>query len=139
MQDGYVCVSGPFKAGETIAFDMQMQPERNWADLRVRDNVVRVALSYGPVVYCLEQADNGAQLQNLILPRNAAIETHIDAALLGGTRVLMAQGKRLTQPPRALYTQENPTRMEEAELTFIPYYKWANRGENEMSVFVREI
>ena len=51
----------------------------------------------------------------------------------------MAQGKRLTQPPRALYTQENPTRMEEAELTFIPYYKWANRGENEMSVFVREI
>lgn len=139
VQDGYVCVSGPFKAGETIVFDMQMQPERNWVDLRVRDNVGRVALSYGPVVYCLEQADNGAQLQNLILPRNAAIETHIDAALLGGTRVLMAQGKRLTQPPRALYTQENPTRMEEAELTFIPYYKWANRGENEMSVFAREI
>ena len=27
---------------------------------------------------------------------------------------------------------------EEEILTFIPYYKWANRGENEMRVFVHE-
>lgn len=138
VADGYVCIQGPFAAGETIVFDMHMQPERNWADLRVRDAAGCVALSYGPVVYCMEEHDNGAQLHNLLLPRTAALESHVEEGLLGGTRVITASGLRRVQGEGALYTQEDDSRLEEASLTFIPYYKWCNRGENEMSVYVRE-
>lgn len=138
VQDGYVCVAGPFKAGEVITFTMQMQPERNWADLRVRDGAGCVAVSYGPVMYCMEAVDNGPALQNLRLPRQAELMTHVEEDLLGGTRVITARGVRLTQKARALYTQDDPTTREEEILTFIPYYKWANRGENEMRVFVHE-
>jgi DUF1680 family protein len=37
----------------------------------VRHQAGQVALQRGPLVYCLEQADNGEALHNLQLPRDA--------------------------------------------------------------------
>lgn len=136
--DGYLCVHGPFAQGEVLTFDMEMKPQRNWADIRVRDAAGCVALSYGPVVYCLEEKDNAPALHNLILPRTSQLSSEIDEALLGSTRVISAQGIRISQSEGALYRQTYSQSEEAVELKFIPYYKWCNRGENEMKVYVRE-
>lgn len=37
----------------------------------------------------------------------------------------------------ALYGRYIPTKKEDVTLKFVPYYTWANRGENEMQVWVR--
>lgn len=37
----------------------------------------------------------------------------------------------------ALYHDYEPLKEERTELTFLPYYAWSNRGEGEMSVWVR--
>lgn len=37
-----------------------------------------------------------------------------------------------------LYSHEPLPEHTETHVKFIPYYAWANRGENEMSVWVRE-
>ncbi|WP_328273717.1 hypothetical protein [Paenibacillus macerans] len=37
-----------------------------------------------------------------------------------------------------MYSPQPPSATRPAALKFIPYYAWANRGEGEMTVWVRE-
>ena len=46
-------------AGDTVTMDLPMPVRRIYAHPRVRMDVGRVALSRGPLVYCIEQHDNG--------------------------------------------------------------------------------
>jgi DUF1680 family protein len=135
---GYAVLEGPFGEGETIYLDLEMKPQRNYADLRVRDCAGRVALSVGPVVYCLEGIDNGPGLHTMLLPRDAKLKADFDKELLGGTPVVDVKGMKEIEPEGALYHQKVPD-LTPARLRFIPYARWANRGENEMTVWVREL
>ena len=54
----------------------------------VRTNAGRVALMRGPIVYCLEGADNGGKVLNLALPRDAKFTPEHRADLLGGVTIL---------------------------------------------------
>ena len=46
--------------------------------------------------------------------------------------------RNLAPEPEQLYVPYASPKMEAVSLRFIPYYTWANRGENEMSVWVRK-
>jgi len=87
-----------------------------------------VAVTKGPFVYCLEEADNGPDLHRLVLKRGTAIAQDGEA--------LLAEGFRETDNPQ-LYSPWQEPAVEPVKLRFIPYYRWANRGENEMCVYVR--
>lgn len=115
-----------------------MQPRRVYANARVRADLGKVAVMRGPVVYCLEQADNGPLVEALCLPRESELICEYLPDKLGGITEIRAAGKRLVSAGDALYSDEAPV-LEDAALTFIPYYAWANRGENEMTVYVRDI
>ena len=132
---GYLQINGPFDE-TNVSLNMEMPPQRVYAHEAVREEIGKVALQRGPVVYCLEGKDNGSQLHQLILPRDAAIELRKDPEMPGG-HCLRAKGWRQRPVSDALYT-DTPGTKEPAELVFIPYYAWANRGENEMEVWVRE-
>ncbi len=133
--DGYLHIAGPFD-GTTITLDMEMPPRRVYAHEAVREAIGRVALQRGPVVYCLEEKDNGAGLHQLSLPQEADIHVREDKDMPGGF-ALCARGWRQMPASDSLYA-DAPGMKEPAELVFIPYYAWANRGENEMAVWVRE-
>ena len=90
------------------------------------------------MVYCLEQVDNGPVVEALCLPRDSALTETVRPDKLGGIVEITAPGKRMVSADEALYSDQAPV-LEDATLTFIPYYAWANRGENEMTVYVREI
>lgn len=95
---------------------------------RVRSNIGKVAVTRGPFVYCLEEVDNGKNLQMLSLDKHASF-------YLKGENIY-ADGYR-EKDCEALYTTWEEVEKEEIQLCFIPYYKWANRGENEMTVYIR--
>ena len=95
----------------------------------------KVALMMGPVVYCLEEKDNGDELWNLIL-KDGPIEAQFRQDLLDGVMVLTAEGVRETASD-ALYSEEEVKR-ETQTLTFVPYNAWGNRGKGEMRVWVRK-
>ena len=135
VKDGYITLEGPFD-GETITLELSMTPQRNYAHPKVRAVAGCTAITYGPLVYCLEGIDNGDQLQTLLLPDTAALSAHAEADLLGGVVVVTAPGLRETADTEALYRRTPPT-TEPVALTFVPYAAWANRGENEMRVWVR--
>jgi DUF1680 family protein len=52
--------------------------------------------------------------------------------------VLRAEGSRLAEASEALYSESENGQAKPISLTFIPYYKWANRGESEMKVWIRK-
>ena len=94
----------------------------------VRENIGKVAVMKGPVVYCIEEADNGKNLQLLRLCENP--DFRYDKPYI------IAHGKR-ERVDTSLYSEYKSPEGEECEIKFIPYCKWGNRGENEMSVYIR--
>ncbi len=137
MQNGYAYLKRVWAQGDTVHVSFPLRPRRIWADPRVRADAGKVALAYGPIIYCLEGVDNGESLSSLRLPRNAHVEAlSYDAELLNGIVPLRAEGER-ELPCETLYADE-PPKTEKAVLRAIPYYAWSNRGLTSMSVWIRE-
>jgi DUF1680 family protein len=97
------------------------------ADAKVKANVGRVALMRGPIVYCLEGADNDGKVLNLALPRDARFTPEHRPNLLGGVTAL--KGEAIA---RGVDTSIDDL----VEITAIPYYAWNHRGPGEMMVWI---
>ncbi|XCP86406.1 hypothetical protein ABXS75_06320 [Roseburia hominis] len=95
-------------------------------------------ISAGPMIYCLEEKDNGEGLQRIFLNTNVHPQI-IQNNEFDGAVLIMAEGKRLSEEgwEDCLYASEMAQKYEKQELQFIPYYLWNNRGEGEMTVWVR--
>ncbi len=135
-RDGYLEIRREWRKGDTVSLSLPMPVERVRADPRVSADAGCVALQRGPLVYCLEEADNGADLAALSLPRSAGLRVRRDPALLGGCAVVEGDGARELAGD-SLYTMD-PPRASPAPIRAIPYALWANRGEGEMRVWIRE-
>ncbi|MCM2550811.1 glycoside hydrolase family 127 protein [Burkholderia glumae] len=140
--DGYLHLPRVWHDGDTIELVLPMTVRRLTGHGKLRHAAGKVAVQRGPIVYCIEQADNGADLHALYLPRDAGFEVvdgaQIDASLAEKV-VLQARGYRIShhESDDALYEfdAEAGDRVPQT-LTFIPYFCWANRGEGEMRVWV---
>jgi DUF1680 family protein len=137
----YAEVDGIFASGDQITLSMDMQPAWIYADDRVPYDAGKAALRRGPLIYCMEEKDNGAALWNLSADTGATVQAERDREMFADTLpdgivLLKTEGYRIHRRGQ-LYAAEAPVR-EKTGLVFLPYFAWANRGENEMSVWVRE-
>ncbi len=140
VERGYASIHRTWSAGDVVALNLPMPPKRLYAHPNVRMDVGRVALRRGPLIYCVEEADNpGAPVQRLTLPRAEELQTEWRADLFDGAVALTAAARRLTpgDGEGALYAP-SPPRDEPATLTAIPYYLWANRAPGSMQVWICE-
>ncbi len=136
-KDGYIYFRKRFTDDIiTLQFDMEIEV---WeANPLVRADIGKAAVSRGPFVYCAEGIDNGENLHLLKLDAQAGFRYSYDAQLLGGVGIIKAFGYRQEPKPGALYHKMNDLGGEtETEIILIPYYAWANRGVNEMRVWMR--
>jgi len=133
----YITVDAGASVEAKLTFSMPIL--RNYCNLLVSEDIGKVAISRGPFVYCLEGVDNGTELNCLRLPDDSELNYEFDSSLLSGVGVISGKGYRLqdSESKASLYTNSKPVE-KEAKLKFIPYFAWANRGENEMEVWVRE-
>lgn len=140
VQDGYLHLDRHWKKGDVILLTLDFTPRRVYANPRVSKDVGKVAIQRGPLVYCLEGVDNGEGLQRIYLPKEAELKAEYQPEKLGGIYEVRALGLRLMdmEDETALYASDVEWNYQTTELTFIPYYTWANRGENEMTVWVHE-
>jgi DUF1680 family protein len=137
--NGYLAISRQWQKGDVIALDLPMPAERLFANPNVNMDVGRVALKRGPLVYCVEEVDNGGPVQRLKLPRNAELKSTTRADLFDGVVTITAGAKTIADGDwkDTLYRTEPPAEAE-ATLTAVPYYLWANRGQGSMLVWVPE-
>jgi len=136
---GYTCIIREWRPGDTVELILPMPIERIEANPRVRMNCGKVALRRGPVVYCLEEIDNGKELADLMLPRDAELTAEYRPRLLGGSVVI--RGKALRRSAvgwnDALY-RAGRSKVKEVDILAVPYARWANRTPGEMIVWIRE-
>lgn len=137
---GYVLLERTWKNGDEISLEMDMPVQILEANPRVREDIGKVAVTRGPVVYCLEEADNGDQLQEIYLKEEPEFKTKYEPDLLKGVVTIEAKGKRVSRKgweKESLYRTYTGKKFEDADLKFIPYYAWTNRTPGEMTVWVR--
>lgn len=141
MDDGFIYLSRDWAEGDEIAYDMDMPVMVMRAHPRARADIGKIALQRGPVVYCLEEADNGPNLAALSVRANADFISKFEPETLGGVTVIECGASRLTEAgwdEYELYADRHAPVEEAVRARFIPYYAWNNRGEGEMTVWVRE-
>lgn len=145
FSEGYAIIS-LCQAETNITLNLPMTVTRWYANTNVRDDIGKVAISRGPQVYCMEGVDNPSDiLCKLNLPKTSVLKYEYDENLLGGVGVITADGIKISEDcgySAPLYRKSTDTKAvkkEQVRMKWIPYYAWANRGENEMQVWVREM
>jgi DUF1680 family protein len=132
--DGYAVFDRVWHPGDSVAIDLGMRPKWMEADPRVRDDLGRLALTCGPLVYCAEETDLGFAPQ--LLTVDPATELAVDRS--GERTTIDVEGLReLETPIGQLYAEAGTVGMEEVDCPFIPYFAWGNRGPTNMQVWVR--
>lgn len=134
IQKGFAEV--PCAAGNTeIELVLDVKPRFVFADVRVTADAGMAALMQGPLVYCFEEADNGASLAAMGVDMAAApkaCENPVDPA----SNALSVSGWQEKNAEDRLYPEHPPAR-ETRALKAVPYYCWNNRGRGEMRVWMR--
>jgi DUF1680 family protein len=134
---GYAGVTRTWQTGDVVTLDLAMPVERVQAHPSVTQDVGRVALQRGPLVYCLEGVDHDESVRSLLLPRRAPLSARFDPSLLGG--VVVIEGETAAPPRRPwkskLYAP-SAARRRRVPLFAIPYYTWDNREPGEMVVWL---
>ena len=132
IQRGYaqIALEGTLARAE---LQFEMPARLVYADPRVSADAGKCAVKKGPLVYCLEEADNGSGLAGLQIDTEKPLRESCDSTLPG--RTVEAEGFRLRWSG-GLYSTRAPDR-EPCTLRFVPYCFWGNRGPGEMAVWVR--
>ena len=92
---GYCAVSARIKPGDVIELSLDMPVRIMSADPRVAELAGKAALQRGPLVYCLEAADNGPDLHQIVLDPHGSISSVFDPLLMGGIVRIDASGFRI--------------------------------------------
>lgn len=134
--DGYAMIPVTEKVTLMLAFDVPIIMHQ--AHPKVRDDLGKVALQRGPLVYCMEETDNESDLHLMRLKNHIHAEKVSDS-VLGSHIALKAQGEKRVideEWENVLYRTYKEAVYEEKDLTFVPYHLWANRSVGEMMVWV---
>lgn len=127
--NGYVSISRTWKKGDSIELEWPMDVRRTVANDNAEDLRGKVCLERGPIVYCLEAADqpDHSVFDKYVL-RAATLDSHFEADLLGGVVVVDGQ---------AMKTERDGT-VTATRFRAIPYSTWNNRGPQPMEVWVAD-
>ncbi len=136
---GYLKILRRWAAGDRVALNLPMSPERLHAHPDVRQDRGRVALRRGPLVYCVEGRDVAGPVAHHRLPPTAPLATTWRDDLLGGIATITAPAQRVDAETwgNALY-RSTPAPERPSPLTAVPYCLWCNRGPNPMQVWLAE-
>lgn len=136
--NGFVSINSLWKKGSKIELNLAMPVKRMRSHPKVRETAGKVALQRGPIIYCLEEVDNGEDLINISLPKSVSLET-INNAPFNGTTAIVGEAHRLldNETSEDLYHSYS-FEVENIQIKAVPYSHWGNRNPGEMMVWIRE-
>jgi uncharacterized protein len=139
MKNGYVYLNRTWNINDQVESSLPMVIERIQANPRVRQNVGKVALQRGPIVYCIEEVDNASNLHGLLLLRDSELKAEFVEDMLDGVVVISGEAERIveTEWDDILYKPATDQTIP-VKLRAIPYYAWCNREPGEMIVWINE-
>jgi len=131
MENGYIIISREWNKADVVEYRLPMKTNTVFAREELKQDKERIAIQRGPVVYCVEGADNNGKAWNIIIPAGTKFETM-------DYKVLEENIMALTAEVPVVIVSEDGTSLktEKKKIIAIPYYTWANRGKNEMQVWL---
>lgn len=129
--NGYAEINRTWKKGDVVKMHLPMQVRRVTSRPELKANQGRVALQYGPLVYCVEGKDNDGKALNMVIPAEAEFSVKYDDHLLGGINTIDFNGLVATVTDHGKKV-ETITK----KIRAIPYHTWNNRGPGEMLVWI---
>ncbi len=117
VEKGYAVIDGRWKDGDVVEINFDMPVEVVAADPRVKEDVGKRAVQRGPIVYCIEEADNKEGFDDLRISEDATFDTAFESGKLNGIVSIAAH-------------------VGDRTLNYIPYYSWDNREAGKMKVWV---
>ncbi len=117
IKNGYAAITREWKPDDQIALMLPMEVREVIANEKVSDDRNKMALEYGPLVYCVEDVDNHDQVAKLTLGPDLQWSVQKKDDLLHGVNVITGNDEKTT-------------------LVAIPYYAWSNRGIGAMKVWL---
>jgi DUF1680 family protein len=121
MENGYAVLSQNWKKGDQITYTLPMPIRELQSRPEVSENIGRIAIQRGPLVYCIEGTDNAGTVSELTVSDTPNYQ--VEELQILDERVLAVRfsGNKAGEAKSVLA---------------IPYYTWANRGPNEMRVWI---
>jgi len=127
---GFASLTRTWKRGDAVEWELPMSIRRVVANAKVAADAGLVALERGPLVYCVEGADENGHVSHLVLGDDVALTAERRPSLLGGVTVLRGQASG------AFRLENGSAERRPAALTAVPYQVWCHRGSNAMAVWL---
>ena len=135
-KNGYVTFERTWANQDEITLQFNFAPKLVYSNSKVENNIGKVAIQKGPVVYCIEEIDNGTNLAELFI-KDLEEVTHQKLDSLNGGEVLAFKGFRQVNKNPKLY-HSDAVSFEEVDLLAVPYFLWGNRQYGEMRVWLNK-
>ena len=130
VNDGYLSIARKWKKGDVVEVHFDMIPRIVKANPKVEADHGRVAVERGPIVYCAEWPDNRFNVHSILLNQHPQFKVTDKPELLYGIRQITTDAQALS------YDKAGKLVTKDVELTLIPCYAWAHRGEGDMEVWL---
>lgn len=133
LKNGFAQINRKWAIGDEVIIEFPMDVKRIRAHENVTADEGQVAIQRGPIVYCLEWADQEEEKAlHLSLDENPVFNYSFNANLLNGVGVISTSGSSLSAK------LDGGIEKKDVDIVAIPYYSWANRGKGEMTVWIPE-
>jgi len=129
--NGYYIINRTWKKGDVVEYDMSMHVKQVVSREEIKANQGRIALQRGPLVYCVEGADNDGKALNMIFPENTVVKEEPYTVLNEKVVAL-----KMDLPVVIINADGLGLQTVTKNITAIPYYTWCNRGKNQMQVWL---
>ena len=130
-QDGYAIIDREWSNNDVIEYKIPMNIKKVVARNELKYNNERIALQRGPLVYCIEGADNNGKAWNVVAPTKSAFETENFSVLDEKVVSLIAD-----LPVLEIASDGLSAKTSNQKVRAIPYYTWCNRGSNPMQIWL---
>ncbi len=130
-QNGYAIIAREWKNGDIIEYSLPMPVRKLISRSELKENEDRIAIQRGPIVYCVEGADNNGAALNIIAPPSTGFRTEPYAVLDENVMSVVADLPVVEVGADGVSVQ---TKIK--QIRAIPYYAWCNRGNNPMQIWL---
>lgn len=117
-EKGYALIDREWKQGDVVNYSLPMSIRRVEANKNVADDLGKVAIERGPIMYCLEGVDNPA-IDLVTISSKTELISSFKAELLSGIQIISGSNQSGNE-----------------KFTAIPYFVWNNRGVDKMKVWI---
>ena len=140
----YLEIHRSWQVEDTVSIELPMEVRFLESHPMVEENVGRVAVTRGPLLYCLEAADNPnvsvheVRIKTSELPKADFMPDHLGGVvrlrLTGEVHIIGTEWKnKLYQP---ISNDKGQLKTRDIEVISVPYFAWANRDPGAMQVWL---